>query len=544
MCRKNLCRWPTAVLFLTSLVHLLCAPATKVEESFNVQATHDLLYHGFDLDAFDHLEFPGVVPRTWLGATAIAIMAAVVKPISELMTQSKVVMLIVSRAILAGLVTLALHFFAERFRLQKANKQESSAVSCPSAVSAAFMILCALQFHLPYYMSRMLPNTFSLGLSALGLGYWAETLDTGSSPGAAAVTKTVVILTSTAVIFRCDAVILVALVGIHLVFVSKQVSLGRGVALGVGAFLTSLTLTILVDSFFWRRWLWPEGEVLYFNTVLNKSKEWGVSPMWWYFTTALPKMLHTSYPLSFVGAAVDRRARAMMFVAVGYTALYSLLAHKEVRFLFPTLPLWNMSAAIGLCSVLQRGGKAGAIARTICVLSMACGIAVTFMSSFASYDNYPGAKGLKNLIAHIESVKPPDPTRTITTDITSVHIDTLAATSGVSRFFENDLDGTVAFSKEEGVGLDAYQTRGFDYLLNEHAAVPGYVLVRPVQAFGGVRVDAGALRTLRQLVMRPTAVLRRDALMKVPEAFHHLVPFAARRDVLFILKRSADPAQP
>ena len=69
-----------ALIPLLILLHLYLSPYTKVEESFNLQAAHDILAYGLPREDFlarlkahyDHFSFPGAVPRTFLGALTLA----------------------------------------------------------------------------------------------------------------------------------------------------------------------------------------------------------------------------------------------------------------------------------------------------------------------------------------------------------------------------------------------------------------------------------------------------------------------------------------
>ena len=77
--------WQTALLIFPALIllHLYISPYTKVEESFNIQATHDLLVYGVPTNnitlklnsQYDHMKFPGAVPRTFIGALLLAVAA-------------------------------------------------------------------------------------------------------------------------------------------------------------------------------------------------------------------------------------------------------------------------------------------------------------------------------------------------------------------------------------------------------------------------------------------------------------------------------------
>lgn len=79
--------WHMGCLVIVALIqiHLYVSPFTKVEESFNIQAIHDILKYGVPTQnvylklkaQYDHMTFSGAVPRTFVGPL---ILAAVAKP--------------------------------------------------------------------------------------------------------------------------------------------------------------------------------------------------------------------------------------------------------------------------------------------------------------------------------------------------------------------------------------------------------------------------------------------------------------------------------
>lgn len=153
------------------------------------------------------------------------------------------------------------------------------------------------------------------------------------------------------ILFRSELVLLLGLI-LLLELWEKRVSFWSLITHAIPAGVIWLALTVVIDSVFWQRWVWPEGEVLWFNTILNKSHQWGTHPFLWYFYSALPRSL--LLPLFFLPWSFYRarqRTIKMVLPVLGFLFLYSFLPHKELRFIIYVVPLLNVIVALGYANM-------------------------------------------------------------------------------------------------------------------------------------------------------------------------------------------------
>ncbi|KAF4677036.1 hypothetical protein FOL47_003769 [Perkinsus chesapeaki] len=264
---------------LVLVVLIILAPYNKVEESFNTQAVHDFLYHGIDIKAYDHIEFPGVVPRTFLGSMLLAIASWPAVRVIDLIMGGVVDNRILSLYVVRGVMAVAAAAALRRIRN-----------ACPDETKPALPVLITLCitgcFHLSFYYTRLLPNSFGLILSSFALSLYLE----GKRLSAMQV------MVFTALVFRCDLLAVGAVLGLEIVvrdlvlhwkaqtFLTSVIVV---VLSGLKAVVYGIVLSIPLDSLMWQRGLmWPEGWVFWFNAVENKSYLWGVQPWHWYLTNA------------------------------------------------------------------------------------------------------------------------------------------------------------------------------------------------------------------------------------------------------------------
>lgn len=452
--------WDALLISLVSF-YLILAPYTKVEESFNIQAIHDIVFYGFHVEKFDHVEFPGAVPRTFLGALAIALPTKICHFLFP--SIPKFSLQLIARAFLGMLNIIAW----TRFKRALAKVYGSMR---GRTIGSWYTVLTLCQFHTCYYLTRTLPNMFAFPLVLVAYCWVLEDH----------LRAAVALLAFTATIFRVEIAALAASVMLCCLF-HGRISL-RGCVLG-GLFGATIgaTMSIVVDSYFWQTFpMLPELNTFIFNVVQGQSSLWGVEPYNYYFTRHLPRLMGNP-ALSFfsVGALFlnsPKRIRLLYFATVLYIAICSFQPHKEWRFVIYVVPVWTAMAAHSTDFIWIRckNRLSGlSIAAGILCMTMAS-LCVSLMKANVSSMNYPGGKALSTF----HNLHPPESTSGKT-----IHLDVLTCMTGVTRFTQERED--LVYDKTEMPDRLEAAWPNFDFYIGEKPPVDAesWQLDRAISAF-------------------------------------------------------------
>lgn len=528
----------TTLLLSVAALYIIHCPFNKVEESFNTQAVHDIVNifpnnfpssnisyleegrsKGLDSNQpeiairshlpWDHILFPGVVPRTFVGALMVGLPMRLAKyfMLNGVMSDgsqleddhdltSQFILQIGSRFALSSFLVLSMSVL-----LRAIQKRYGL------AHRLCFLIITISQFHYIFYAGRFIPNTFAAILANLMFASWINRQ----------YSKSIIYAAFCVVIFRFDTSIFFGWLLFDGVFIRRLLPLSRVLSIGIPAGLVSIMITFLIDSLFWARPVWPEFEGLYFNVWLNKSHEWGIQPYLWYVYSCIPRIMLSSVPLLLL--ADHKFTRDYLIPCLAFIFTYSFLPHKELRFILFVTPLLNLCAASGLmnvyyylnklflylrariggqkvnnsrspskrnkrtnsCEQNQRSYIATVLFALVIVGMFMTNLFICFVFVRISSHNYPGGQAAislgvtKELLdAAKKSIDDTSGLRDLRSDV-GVYVNNLAAQTGVSRFLQ--VNGAY-YSKTPKLDKDTFKkSYHLVYLVLEPKEITEYLRV-------------------------------------------------------------------
>ncbi|KAK4153673.1 glycosyltransferase [Chaetomidium leptoderma] len=118
-----------------------------------------------------------------------------------------------------------------------------------------------------------------------------------------------------------------------------------------------LAISVVSDRLYFGFWTFPPYKWLYFNISQSLAVLYGCMPWHYYLSQGVPLLTTTFLPFSLVGlykATSSSKAfstlqsntlRTLAFTTLAMIAVLSVISHKEVRFIYPLLPILHILAA-------------------------------------------------------------------------------------------------------------------------------------------------------------------------------------------------------
>lgn len=180
---------------------------------------------------------------------------------------------------------------------------------------------------------------------------------------------------------------------------------------------TVLILSSLVDRIFYDAWVFPPVNFLYVNVIQSLATFYGSNDWHYYLSQGYPLLLMTALPFTLVSMYRVLRnklaeseatptglstLRSLTILCILVPALFSNIAHKEVRFISPLLPALHIISAVQISRLfgplVTESSISGRASKRVLL-----GILLALNASIAYYTSYVHNSGIINLTQYLRS---------------------------------------------------------------------------------------------------------------------------------------------
>ncbi|KAK4802981.1 hypothetical protein SAY86_001184 [Trapa natans] len=205
-----------------------------------------------------------------------------------------------------------------------------------------------LNWFMFFCFPRTLSNSFETVLTLVGLYYW-PCLRSSSTRDPTLSRSWGLCMAALSCAIRPTSAVIWAYIGLlELWFTRNRMKLILFEVVPIG--VTVLGFTIILDRLMYGSWVLVPLNFLQFNFLTSGGDYYGTHVWHWYFSQGFTVMIFTFLPFSILGITVAKHWR-LAGIIPWVLGLYSILGHKEFRFVLAVLPIALIFSGVYLASL-------------------------------------------------------------------------------------------------------------------------------------------------------------------------------------------------